>query len=134
MSMSSVVIRVVVQQGSQETFHLGDYLIYPTEVFVTEWSGIIPEEAGLKEDTWPMPDGSSIVGVKIADHGRRPRHRASFPCLALSGRRLASRRRHTRTAAVCESVGKRVKRYQYMVLFLESECSHYSVPSVAIFS
>jgi len=60
------------QQGSQETFHLGDYLIYPTEVFVTAWSGITPEEAGLKEDTWPMPDGSSIVGVKIADHGRRP--------------------------------------------------------------
>ena len=59
------------QQGSQETFHLGDYLIYPTEVFVAAWSGITPEEAGLKEDTWPMPDGSSIVGVKIADHGRR---------------------------------------------------------------
>ena len=72
MSMSSVVIRVVVQQCSQETFHLGEYLIYPTEVFVTEWSGITPEEAGLKEDTWPMPDGSSIVGVNIADHGRRP--------------------------------------------------------------
>ena len=70
--MSSVVIRVVVQQGSQETFHLGDYLIYPTEVFVTEWSGITPAEAGLKEETWAMPDGSSIVGVKIADHGRRP--------------------------------------------------------------
>ena len=72
MSMPSVVIRVVVQQCSQGTYHLGDYLIYPTEVFVTEWSGVTPEEACLKENTWPMPDGSSIVGVKIADHGRRP--------------------------------------------------------------
>ena len=71
MSMSSVVIRVVVQQCSQETFHLGEYLIYPTEVFVTEWS-VTPEEAGLKVDTWPLPDGSSIVGVNIAHHGRRP--------------------------------------------------------------
>ena len=69
--MSSVVIRVVVEQCSQETLHLGDYLIYPTEVFVAEWS-VTPEEAGLKEDTLPLPDGSSIVGVKIADHGRRP--------------------------------------------------------------
>ena len=60
------------QQGSQETFHLGDFLIYPTEVFVAEWSGITPEEAGLKEDSCAMPDGGSIVGVKIADHGRRP--------------------------------------------------------------
>ena len=59
------------QQGSQETFHLGDFLIYPTAVFVAEWS-VTPEEAGLKEDTLSMPDGSSIVGVKIADHGRRP--------------------------------------------------------------
>ena len=59
------------QQGGQETFHLGDFLIYPTEVFVAEWS-VTPEEAGLKEDTWEMPDGGSIVGVKIADHGRRP--------------------------------------------------------------
>ena len=68
---SNCVIVTLFQQGSQETFHLGDYLIYPTEAFVTEWSAT-PEEAGLKEDTWPMPDGSSIVGVKIADHGRRP--------------------------------------------------------------
>ena len=69
---SNCVLVTLFQQGSQETFHLGDYLIYPTDVFVTEWLGITPEEAGLKEDTWPMPDGSSIVGVKIADHGRRP--------------------------------------------------------------
>ena len=69
--MSSVVIRVVVEQCSQETFHLGEFLIYPTEVFVAEWS-VTPEEAGLQVDTLPLPDGSSIVGVKIADHGRRP--------------------------------------------------------------
>ena len=46
-------------------------LVDPHNSGANAWSGITPEEAGLEEDTWPMPDGSSIVGVKIADHGRR---------------------------------------------------------------
>ena len=60
------------QQGSQETFHLGDFLIYPPDVFATEWSGITPAEAGHEIKDYPLPDGSSISGVKVVDHGRRP--------------------------------------------------------------
>ena len=39
---------------------------------MAEWSGITPAEAGLEIEEYPLPDGSSISGVKVVDHGRRP--------------------------------------------------------------
>lgn len=62
----------LVQQNSmEETIKLKGYLLYPHADFVSEFK-VEPENMGLRLSTIPLPDGSSVTGYKIEDHGRRP--------------------------------------------------------------